>query len=436
MQVLAERAGRDGLLQGGVGGRDQAHVDLDRLRAAQPLELALLQDPQQLDLGRRVQVADLVQEQRAPLGELESPLLARLGAGERAPLVAEQLRLDERVGQRGAAHLDERLPGPRRVVVDGVGDELLAGPRLAAHEHRGVGRRHLRDLGVDLPHGAAGADDVGEVVALLELAAQVDVLLGQPLALGVDEVVDADGLGDHGRDHVEELDVALVVAPLLERQVDADGPHRLLALAGLDGDADEADVAPVEVLAAGPVEEHRLLAGPRHDDRLRGLDDPARHPFADGVAGRAPLRGQPLGRLHVQEPRVGVQQRDRSAHDAVAPVEELHHPLQGGPQAGAAREGVVHLGQRLEPLDVRRPVSSRHVVVRPRQSAAGRARPGAAASRASARKPAGIGGSGRSRSRAELKGCLTAGAWGAGSRPSGAGRCPPRRCGPRRWPTR
>jgi hypothetical protein len=48
-----------------------------RVVAAQPLELALLQHPQQLHLDRRRDVADLVQEHRAPVGLLE---LAGLGA--------------------------------------------------------------------------------------------------------------------------------------------------------------------------------------------------------------------------------------------------------------------------------------------------------------------------------------------------------------------
>ena len=52
--------------------------DLDRLGAAEPLELALLQHAQQLHLRRQVDVADLVEEQRAALGQLEAALLARL----------------------------------------------------------------------------------------------------------------------------------------------------------------------------------------------------------------------------------------------------------------------------------------------------------------------------------------------------------------------
>ena len=78
-----------------VGGGDDAHVDRAGLRAAHALELAVLQDAQQLGLQRDGQLADLVQEQRPPVGQLEAAELARQGAGEGALLVAEQLALDQ-----------------------------------------------------------------------------------------------------------------------------------------------------------------------------------------------------------------------------------------------------------------------------------------------------------------------------------------------------
>jgi hypothetical protein len=50
VEVLAERAVGDLLLEIAVRRRHDAHVDLDRLGAADPFELALLQHAQQLDL--------------------------------------------------------------------------------------------------------------------------------------------------------------------------------------------------------------------------------------------------------------------------------------------------------------------------------------------------------------------------------------------------
>ena len=53
--------------------------DADRLLAADPLELAVLQHAQQLGLRRLVQVADFVEEDGAAVGQLE------LAAPQRRP---------------------------------------------------------------------------------------------------------------------------------------------------------------------------------------------------------------------------------------------------------------------------------------------------------------------------------------------------------------
>ena len=95
VEVLAELARRNGLLEVLVGGGHQPDVGADRLGAAQALELPLLQHAQQLDLRRQIQLADLVEKQRAALGQLEAALLGRLRAREGALLVPEELRLDE-----------------------------------------------------------------------------------------------------------------------------------------------------------------------------------------------------------------------------------------------------------------------------------------------------------------------------------------------------
>ena len=68
---------------------DQAHIHFDGARAAQPFELVLLQDAQQLGLQLQRNVADFVEKQRAFMGQLEAADLLRDGAGERALLVAE-----------------------------------------------------------------------------------------------------------------------------------------------------------------------------------------------------------------------------------------------------------------------------------------------------------------------------------------------------------
>ena len=90
--------------------------DAHGLRAADALELLLLQHAQQLDLRVERQLADLVEEDRAVVGELEAALLLLHRAGERAALVAEELAFDERGRQRPAVHLHHhaRAPAARR----------------------------------------------------------------------------------------------------------------------------------------------------------------------------------------------------------------------------------------------------------------------------------------------------------------------------------
>src|SRR5213078_4387904 len=104
------------------------------------------------------------------------PALGLHRAREGAALVAEELRLQELLGQRGAVHRDERLGGPRAVRVHGPRDQLLARARLAADEDVGVRPRRLADELEDPRHRRAPPDDVLEPERALELALEVHVL--------------------------------------------------------------------------------------------------------------------------------------------------------------------------------------------------------------------------------------------------------------------
>ena len=50
---------------------DDARLERERARAAEPLEAAILQRAQELALERERELADLVEEERAPARELE-----------------------------------------------------------------------------------------------------------------------------------------------------------------------------------------------------------------------------------------------------------------------------------------------------------------------------------------------------------------------------
>ena len=66
VEVLAERPSSTIFLQVPVGGRHDAHVDLDVLVAAHALELALLEEPEQLDLDAWAETSPISSRKRVP----------------------------------------------------------------------------------------------------------------------------------------------------------------------------------------------------------------------------------------------------------------------------------------------------------------------------------------------------------------------------------
>ncbi len=112
----------------------------------------VLERAQQLGLQRRRELADLVEEHRAAVGDLEPPLLERDGAGEGAFFVTEELALEQRLGQRGAVHGDKRAPRARTILVNRPGSDFLSRAGFAKHQNRAVGWRDFPDALVDGAH--------------------------------------------------------------------------------------------------------------------------------------------------------------------------------------------------------------------------------------------------------------------------------------------
>ena len=155
---------------------DDPDVDAHGLRAAEPLDLPLLEHAQQLDLNVGRQVADLVEKDRRVIGQLEPPDLPRQGAGKGALLPAEQLALDERARDRRAVDAHHDATAPRAQLVNLRRDEFLSGARFAEQQHRRIGRGHLSRLFEDASDGGASSNDDTGAEALLHLAPEVEIL--------------------------------------------------------------------------------------------------------------------------------------------------------------------------------------------------------------------------------------------------------------------
>ena len=102
VQVGAKRPLVDLGAQIAVRRRDDADIDLDVFLAAEAAKRAAFEHAEQRRLHGQRQLTDLVEEDRAAVRQLERPFLPALRAGEGAPLVSEQLRRDQRRGQRAA----------------------------------------------------------------------------------------------------------------------------------------------------------------------------------------------------------------------------------------------------------------------------------------------------------------------------------------------
>ena len=147
IQVFAEQSLGHAFAQVVIRGANKFHIDGDRFAAAQRRDHAFLQHAQQPRLQAEGHVADFIEEQGAAIGLqdlADGPLLAR---SRKCPVfIAEQFRLDQGFRDRRAIDGDKRSHGPRRVVVDGLRQQFLAGACLAHDEDGNIASQHLVDL--------------------------------------------------------------------------------------------------------------------------------------------------------------------------------------------------------------------------------------------------------------------------------------------------
>src|SRR5690606_32558299 len=100
-----------------------------------------LEQPKQLDLHRKGDVADLVEKEGAARRGVDESALGSIRPGERALLVAEELGLEERFGQTAALHGHERTVPAQAHPVKRPGSELLPRPRFTQDQNGHVARR-------------------------------------------------------------------------------------------------------------------------------------------------------------------------------------------------------------------------------------------------------------------------------------------------------
>ena len=222
VEILAEPRGLHLLVEVLVGGRD--HPDVDGLGLVLPYarDGAFLQGAQQLHLQRGRHLADLVEEQGAAVRRLEPSWPRCDRAGERPLGVAEQLALEQVLGDGPAVDRHERAVLARAAPVDLAGDELLAGSGRAGDQDADVRGRDLVDLAEDVPHRVAGADDVA--IRVLVEPLQQRLLVRAQLVQLATQLDEEDRGAAEARGHLQ-LAVREQIRELVVAQVD--GPDQL-----------------------------------------------------------------------------------------------------------------------------------------------------------------------------------------------------------------
>src|SRR5690606_41648226 len=110
-------------------------------------------------LPRHGRVADRVEARRAAGGRLDPAGVALMGAGGGALFMAEQLRLNQLLGNGAAVGRDEGPGSPQGLTVQGLGDQLFAGPAFTADQYWCVGGRDACDETLQMARLLAVAED-------------------------------------------------------------------------------------------------------------------------------------------------------------------------------------------------------------------------------------------------------------------------------------
>src|SRR5437899_516328 len=132
VEVFPELTTSHRLFEVPISRGDHARIDVDHSVPADAREPEILQHVEELRLQRVRKLGDLVEVDRPFVRVLELARLATMRAREGALLVAEELGLEQPLGNGGAVDLDEGPLAARGGHMDGAGDAVLAPTALTS----------------------------------------------------------------------------------------------------------------------------------------------------------------------------------------------------------------------------------------------------------------------------------------------------------------
>src|SRR6266702_3349407 len=139
-QIFPESACGDHFRKVPVGGDNDPAIYRDGLVGTDLLEGTPFEDPQQFGLQSQRHIANFVEKEGAPSRLTEFPLPLPVGSGERAPHVAEQLALQQRIGNGSAVDRHESSRHSAAFNMDGAGKDFFAAAAFPVNDDRCQGR--------------------------------------------------------------------------------------------------------------------------------------------------------------------------------------------------------------------------------------------------------------------------------------------------------
>src|SRR3954467_2206041 len=140
-----------------------------RLAGTDALHLAFLKYAKKLGLHGQRHVADFVEEKRAAFRMLKLADVTISCSGERTFFVADKFGFDQLGRNRGAIQSDERPRSARTFLMNGAGNQFLAGAGFSENADAGVGDGNTIELCHDVLHGLASPDNFVFSEALAKL---------------------------------------------------------------------------------------------------------------------------------------------------------------------------------------------------------------------------------------------------------------------------
>src|SRR5712675_3336530 len=131
VQILSEFTVTNHLPQVLIGRRDDTNIDARGKGAANSLELALLEDTEQLGLKLHWHVSDFIQKQCAAVRQRKSADMRIDRSGKGSAFVPEKLAFEKAGRHRRTVHFDEIAAAARAQLMNGSRNDFLASSRLA-----------------------------------------------------------------------------------------------------------------------------------------------------------------------------------------------------------------------------------------------------------------------------------------------------------------